>query len=91
MPATRAGADLGALRGAVELVATDAMEDDPSAFGIDQLAIPPVIVNPQTENQNNGRDRIDQGTYTEIYREHSGQKKGPNVELKHLSMLEIHV
>jgi len=59
-------ADLGPLRGTVELVATNAVENDTAALGIDQFPVADVIVDPKPEDQNNGADRVKQRPHAEI-------------------------
>ena len=64
--APRAFADLGTLRSTVELVAADAVKNDPPALVVDQLSIADIIVDPEPEDQDDGADGIDQRTQAEI-------------------------
>jgi hypothetical protein len=65
-PAPRAFADLGTLRSTVELVAADAVKNDAPALVVDQLSIADIVVDPESEDQDDGADGIDQRPKAEI-------------------------
>jgi hypothetical protein len=59
-------ADFGTFRSTVKLVTADTVENDTSAFGVDQLPIADIIVDPESEDQDDGADGIDQRSKAEI-------------------------